>query len=105
MIKPETHALFSDREAQESHRNVYGLWQTLAWFAGLLVLTAIFGFIIALTAFLFTFMIFRAKKNSLFSTLYTVAGITFICLLASLLNRDFPPGMLQSYVDLPWPLK
>ena len=24
--------------------------------------------------------------------------------MAGLLNRDFPPGLLQEYVDLPWPL-
>lgn len=105
MTKSETHPLFSDREAQEADMNVFGLWQTLAWFAGLLVLTALFGFIIALAIFLFSFMIIRAQKSVVFATLYTAAGITFICLMASLLNRDFPPGMLQSIVDLPWPLR
>jgi TctA family transporter len=105
MTKSETHPLFSDREAQEADMNVFGLWQTMAWFAGLLVLTALFGFIIALAIFLFSFMIIRAQKSVVFATLYTAAGITFICLMASLLNRDFPPGMLQSIVDLPWPLR
>ena len=105
MMKPETHALFSDREAQEADLNVYGLWQTLAWFAGLLVLTALAGFIIALTVFLFSFMILRAQKSVLFAAIYTAAGITFICFMASLLNRDFPPGLLQTVTDLPWPLR
>lgn len=105
MLKPETHALFSDREAQEADINVYGLWRTLAWFAGLLALTAIFGFIIALAVFLFTFMLLRAGKSPVFSALYTAAGIAFICMMASLLNRNFPSGWLQTVVDLPWPLK
>ncbi|WP_417808786.1 tripartite tricarboxylate transporter permease [Sulfitobacter pacificus] len=91
MIKPETHPLFSDREAQEADLNVYGLWQTLVWFAGLLLLTALAGFIIALTVFLFTFMLVRAQKSVGFAALYTAAGIAFICFMASLLNRDFPP--------------
>lgn len=105
MIKPETHALFSDREAQEADVNVFGLWRTLAWFAGLLALTAVFGFIIALTIFLFSFMIVRATKSPLFAALYTAGGVAFICGMASLLNRDFPAGWLQTVVDLPWPLK
>ena len=31
------------------------------------------------------------------------AGIAFMLMMANLLNRDFPPGLLQSFVDLPWP--
>ena len=105
MVKPETHPLFSDREAQEAEINIYGLWHTLAWFAGLLMLTALTGFIIALAIFLCAFMVIRAQKSWGFAALYTTAGITFICFMASLLNRNFPPGLLQSYADLPWPLK
>jgi hypothetical protein len=33
-----------------------------------------------------------------------MAGIAFICFLASTLGRDFPPGLLQEFVRLPWPL-
>ncbi|MEO9825835.1 MAG: tripartite tricarboxylate transporter permease [Paracoccaceae bacterium] len=103
-LRPETHPLFSDREKQEAEDNVHGLWPTLAWFGGLLILTALVGFIIALAVFLFAFMIIRAGKSPGFAALYTAAGIAFICFMASLLNRNFPPGLLQSYVDLPWPL-
>lgn len=105
MLRPETHALFSDREKQEKDDNAFGLWPTLAWFAGLLILTALIGFVLALALFLFTFMIRRAQKSPMFAALYTAAGIAFICFMAGLLNRDFPAGLLQSAVDLPWPLK
>ena len=46
----------------------------------------------------------RAGKSWGYAAIYTVAGICFICAMAWTLNRDFPPGLLQSYVDLPWPL-
>ena len=105
MLRPETHPLFSDREKQDAGDNVFGLWATLGWFAGLLILTAIFGFIIALALFLVGFMVVRAQKSLPYALLYMCAGIAFICFMASLLNRDFPPGMLQSFVDLPWPLR
>ena len=35
--------------------------------------------------------------------LYAATGIAFMMGMAWLLNRDFPPGLLQSYFDLPWP--
>ena len=34
---------------------------------------------------------------------FFVPGIAFMLGMAWLLNRDFPPGLLQEYADLPWP--
>ena len=84
--------------------NAHGLWSTLAWFAGLLVLTSLLGFILALAIFLFAFIRFRSGRGPMFAAAYTAAGIAFMCFMAGLLNRDFPPGLLQSFADLPWPL-
>ena len=104
MMSDETHALFADREAANSDNNKHGLWATLAWFAGLLILTALMGFILALGIFLFAFIRYRAGRSARFAAAYTASGILFMCVMAGLLNRDFPPGLLQSLLDLPWPL-
>ncbi len=40
-----------------------GLWPTLAWFVSLLVLTALFGFIIALMLFFLAFLTLRAREQ------------------------------------------
>ncbi|MEL6767385.1 MAG: tripartite tricarboxylate transporter permease [Pseudomonadota bacterium] len=104
MLKPESHALFADREAGNSEDNAHGLWPTLAWFAGLLILTSLVGFVLALAVFLLLFIRIRARRDWQFAGAYTLAGIAFICTMAWLLNRDFPPGLLQEYVRLPWPL-
>ncbi len=104
MLRPETHPLFSDREASGVDDNQYGLWSTLAWFAALLLLTSLLGFILALAIFLFCFIRIRAGKSLGYAAAYAALGIAFMCLMAGLLNRDFPPGLLQNYVDLPWPL-
>ena len=104
MLKPETDPLFADREAGNSENNAHGLWATLAWFAALLLLTFLMGFILALAVFLLGFIRFRADKSWGYAAVYTAAGIAFMCGMAALLNRDFPPGLLQEYVTLPWPL-
>ena len=104
MFVPETHGLFADREnSDEDQTAQYSLWPTLAWFAFLLVLTALSGFIIALTVFLASFMRYRAQLGWLMTGFYSALGIVFMLFMAWLLNRDFPPGLLQSYFDLPWP--
>ena len=104
MLASETHTLFADREVgAEASENSFGLWPTLAWFAFLLVLSAVTGFIIALGVFLVSFLRIRAELSWAHTVLCAALGILFMLTLAWLLNRDFPPGILQSYFDLPWP--
>ena len=104
-LKPETDPLFADREMHDPEgENKYGLWQTLIWFAGLLVLTSLVGFILALAIFLLLFFSVRAGQSWLRTLLLSAVGIGFMCFMAWLLNRDFPPGLLQSAYTLPWPL-
>lgn len=104
MLVPETHTIFADRERSGEDRGAaYGLWPTLAWFAVLLLMTSIVGFILALAIFLVAFMRLRAGQRWAQTLLLSGVGLLFILAMAWLLNRDFPPGLLQSYFDLPWP--
>ena len=106
MRRQETNIIFADREASGEDANApHGLWTTLAWFAALLALTGLFGFIIALAFFLVAFLRIRAGLPWFSSLPYAAAGIALICLIAWLLNRDFPPGLLQDFASLPWPLR
>ncbi|MEO1492308.1 MAG: tripartite tricarboxylate transporter permease [Pseudomonadota bacterium] len=105
MRRPETDSIFADKEVSGDDAEApHGLWQTLAWFVGLLVLTSLVGFILALAVFLIAFFRIRAGENWPRTLLLSGAGIAFMCLMAYALNRDFPPGLLQSFVTLPWPL-
>ena len=105
IIRKEGDVIFADKEsAGEDADAPYGLWSTLAWFAGLIALTAVVGFIIALVIFLMAFFRVRAGASWLKSLILTASGVALMCLMAGALNRDFPPGWLQSVVELPWPL-
>jgi TctA family transporter len=104
MLRGEENTIFADREVQDAAVNTYGLGSTLAWFAALLIGTALVGFILALAVFLLLFIRIRAGKSWGFAAIYTGCGIAFICAMAWTLNRDFPPGLLQGAFDLPWPL-
>ena len=102
---PETDVVFADREASgEDAEAPHGLWKTLSWFAALLVLSSLLGFILALAIFLMAFIRIRASQSWGNSLLFTVGGIALMCFMAGALNRDFPPGLLQTFVELPWPL-
>ena len=105
MLKPEGDAVFADRAAEAEEQEMrFKLWPTLGWFAGLLLATSLVGFILALAGFLVLFFHFRAQLKPFQTVILSVAGVVFMCGMAWLLNRDFPPGLLQHYVTLPWPL-
>ncbi len=102
---PEPHVLFADREAAgEDAEAPHGLWATLFWLALLLTLSALVGFILAAVVFMVSFLRVRAGLGWARIAVLTTLGIAFLCFVAGTLNRDFPPGLLQEYVTLPWPL-
>ena len=103
ILRPENDLIFADREL-EVDENQHSFWGTLGWFAGLLVLTSLTGFIIALSVFLLCFFLIRARESLLKSLIYSLSGLGFMLFMGWLLNRDFPPGLLQEFVNLPWPL-
>jgi len=102
---PETDVIFADRaRGTEELSATHGLWSTLAWFAGLLLLSSLLGFILALVIFLVAFLRVRAGLNWARVLILSAAGIGFMIAMAGTLHRDFPPGLLQGLVRLPWPL-
>jgi len=102
---PQTDTVFADREAKGDDADApHGLWGTLAWFGTLLVLSSLLGFILALAIFMVAFLRVRAGQNWKKTLILTGCGIGLMCFMAGILNRDFPPGLLQALVELPWPL-
>lgn len=104
MRAPETDGIFADRAAERDDAEAaHGLWSTLSWFAGLLVLSSLLGFILALSIFFVAFFRVRAGLTWARVLFFSASGIAFITTMASTLHRDFPPGLLQELYDLPWP--
>ncbi len=101
---PVSSPLFADTDVHgDDARAERGLWPTLGWLLGLLALTALVGFVIALGVFFLVFLRVREGLGWGRIAALTVLGIGLLLVLAGALNRDFPPGLLQSLVDLPWP--
>jgi putative tricarboxylic transport membrane protein len=105
MQAPEGDPIFADLEqGGEDGRAPHGLWTTLAWFAFLLGVSSLLGFVLALAIFFVAFLRLRAGVSWSRTLVLSTAAIALICFLAGTLGRDFPPGLLQEVVDLPWPL-
>jgi TctA family transporter len=108
LTKPLQHKVHWDDEVVGTEAGVgdqLTMWQALSWFVGLLAGTAAVGLLIAITAFCFAFLRIRARAAWTTTILLSAAAVSIILTLAYFLHRDFPPGLLQAYVDLPWPLR
>ncbi len=101
---PESDPVFVDLEiGGPDARAPYGLWSTLSWFAALLALSCLCGFIIALAIFFVAFYRLRAGLGWAGTLIYSASGMAGMIAFGWILGRDFPPGLLQGYFDLPWP--
>ena len=104
MRAPETDGIFADRAAGGDDADAaHGLWTTLSWFAGLLLLSSLLGFVLALAIFFVAFFRRRAGLSWARTLIFSASGIAFIMAMAGTLHRDFPPGLLQAFFRLPWP--
>ena len=79
-------------------------WLTIFWFISPLFLSVFIGFYISIGLFVFIFLKKIAKKSLNFSLLSSLFVWIFLGIVSHFMVMDFPPGILQSYVELPWPL-
>ncbi len=81
------------------------LWPSLRWFIFLFGTTALIGFILSVTLFMMSYLLARTQLGLLKSVFYTACCIGFMTMLGHFLVLDFPAGVLQHFVAMPWPLK
>lgn len=80
ILRPEGDTIFADKEASGEDADApYGLWGTLAWFAGLIAATYFVGFILALAGFLVIFLRVRAQAPWPKTLILTACGLALMC--------------------------
>jgi len=101
------HPANLDQEVTGAHVGDPGVahaWTSVAWFAALFVLAALLGYIPAVALFFVAFVRWRAGRGWPLALAFTAAMLAGVLLLGHALSLDFPRGLLQAYVELPWPL-
>jgi hypothetical protein len=97
-----------DHEISGEHvgvKDVASLGHYIYWFIAFLLGVATVGFLIALVFFFVAFLRTKARASWLRTIILTTAAVASVTILARLMVLDFPPGLLQYFVDLPWPLR
>lgn len=78
--------------------------KNILWLIALVALSALVGFVIAITAVFVAILRWKGGISWLRTILLTACGIGFMLTIAHYAGMDFPWGVLQHQVALPWPL-
>ena len=101
------HPANQDSEVTGAHvgdPSVASPWTSFAWFAALFALAALVGYLLAVAIFFIAFVRKRANRGWRMTIGFTIAMLASVLVLGHALSLDFPRGLLQEFVDLPWPL-
>lgn len=93
-----------DTEA-ETVPGVTALGRYLLWIAALLAASALAGFVIGLALFFAAFLHLEARSPIARNALLTASAVAFLAAMSHLFVLDFPRGLLQELVEMPWPLR
>lgn len=76
----------------------------LLWMAGLLAVAWVIGFVLAMALFFVAFLAVEARAPWPRNLVLTLSAVGFLAVLSYVFVLDFPRGLLQDAVAMPWPL-
>jgi TctA family transporter len=97
-------ALVFDTEA-EPPPGMTPLRHYFVWLGCLLAASALGGFVIGLALFFAAFLHFKARAPLWRNALLTASAVLFLAAMSYVFVLDFPRGLLQELVEMPWPLR
>ena len=77
---------------------------TIFWFISPLFLSVFIGFYISIGLFVFIFLSKIARASFRFSLVSAIGVWIALAAISHFMIMDFPPGILQGYIELPWPI-
>ena len=106
LTKKEPSTVFQDEERGDFGQDVESksAEHYLFWLLGMLIGSAIFGFVIGSAGFIYIFVRVKAQLSHLYCAICAGAFFTFLALLSHFLTLFYPEGLLQYFFKLPWPL-
>lgn len=97
------HPINFDTEADNKPGAIAAIEHYIGWLAGLLLATALVGFVLGTGLFFAAFLASKARAPVLRNGVLTASAVVFLAFMSYLFNLDFPRGLLQDFVEMPWP--
>ena len=102
---PATVFYDSERDSFDRNMERRSAEHYLLWLAAMLGIAALGGFVAGVAAFIYAFMRVKAKCPHWACALGAAAFVLLLGILSDRLSLEYPQGLLQNYVTLPWPLQ
>jgi hypothetical protein len=90
------------QHAEEGYKT--GQLHYILWIAGFMVATYVIGFILAIFLFFMVFLSVKSPARPISILIMAVCVIAVLSTISRVFVVDFPSGMLQQFVALPWPI-
>jgi hypothetical protein len=94
----------SEREWAAEERPAHSALHYQCWMLGLLGAVAALGFVLGIFVYISVFLRVKARVAWSRAALAASGAIGVLALLSYVLVLDYPRGILQWFVELPWPL-
>ena len=101
---PRSSAMVFDTEAVAAD-GVSPLGRYFLWLAALLIASGLVGFVIGLALFFAAFLHVEARAPLGRNALLTASAVAFLAAMSHVFVLDFPRGLLQELVEMPWPFR
>jgi TctA family transporter len=94
----------SEHESTGLDRPAHSMWHYQGWMLGLLGASAALGFVLGIFAFIMVFLRVKAGVAWPKAALAASGAVVVLSVLSYILVLDYPQGLLQQLVEMPWPL-
>ena len=94
----------NEREWHSSEKPLHGNLYFQGWILGLLLAIGLFGFIIGIFLFIAAFLRLLAGTRWSRALGGALGAVAVMSLLGHVFVLEYPAGLLQSLVTMPWPL-
>jgi putative tricarboxylic transport membrane protein len=101
---PRSSAMVFDTEAAAPD-GASPLGRYFLWLAALLTASGLVGFVIGLALFFAAFLHVEARASLGRNALLTASAVAFLAAMSYIFVLDFPRGLLQELVEMPWPFR
>jgi TctA family transporter len=93
----------NERGGSAQERAVHSVWHYQGWILGLLAASALVGFVLGIFVYITVFLRVKAQMPWAKAALAASGAVVVLSVLSHILVLDYPGGLLQWLVPMPWP--
>jgi TctA family transporter len=93
----------AEREWAAEEQPTHSILHYQIWILGLLAAAGVFGFVLGIFVYISVFLRVKARVAWFKAMLGAAGAAVVLSILSDILVLDYPRGLLQSLVDMPWP--